>query len=132
MLPIRSYRDLEVWKKAMKLAEVCYKATEQFPKREVYGLSSQVRRAAVSIASNIAEGHSRSSRPAYLNHLSIALGSQSEVETQIELAARLGMLPEELATEILDLVGEVGRMLHALIGALERGKTRVASLAPST
>jgi four helix bundle protein len=117
---IKSYRDLEVWQKAMKLAEVCYQSTEGFPKREMFGLTSQIRRAAVSIASNIAEGHSRRSRLAYLNHLSIALGSQSEVETQIELASRLSMMPHEAASEILTLAGQVGRMLHALIAALER------------
>ena len=84
MQSIRSYRDLEVWRKAMELAQGCYELTAEFPKREIYGLASQIRRAAVSIASNIAEGHSRRTRQAYLNHLSIALGSQSEVETQID------------------------------------------------
>ena len=83
-------------------------------------IGSQIRRAAVSIASNIAEGHSRTSRQAYLNHLSIALGSQSEVETQIELASRLSMMPNEAAQEVLTLAGQVGRMLHALIASLER------------
>lgn len=117
---IKSYRDLEVWQKAMRLAEVCYKATEEFPKREIFGLSSQLRRAAVSIPSNIAEGNSRNSRPAYLNHLSIALGSQSEVETQVELASILNMIPPDRAREILALAGQVGRMLHALIASLER------------
>jgi four helix bundle protein len=117
---IRSYRDLDVWQQAMKLAEVCYHSTQGFPKRETYGLASQIRRAAVSIASNIAEGHSRSTRQAYLNHLSIALGSQSEVETQVELASRLGLIPNEAAQEILALAGQVGRMLHALIASLER------------
>ncbi len=120
MAAIKSYRDLEVWQKAMRLAEICYQSTEEFPKREIYGLANQIRRAAVSIASNIAEGNSRSSRPAYLNHLSIALGSQSELETQVELASRLGFIPEEAAQEILALAEQVGRMLHALIASLER------------
>jgi four helix bundle protein len=105
----------------MKLAAVCYESTEGFPKREMYGLASQIRRAAVSIAPNIAEGQSRRSRPAYLNHLSIALGSQSEVETQIELTSGLSMMPNEAAREISTLAGQVGRTLHALIAALERG-----------
>jgi four helix bundle protein len=78
---IQSYRDLEVWREAMKLAEVCYEATAAFPARETYGLASQIRRVAVSVASNIAEGHSRRTLQAYLNHLSIALGSQSDLET---------------------------------------------------
>ena len=120
MAAIKSYRDLEVWQKAMRLAEICYRSTEEFPKREIYGLASQLRRAAVSIPSNIAEGNSRSTRQAYLNHLSIALGSQSEVETQVELASRLSLMKEEASQEILMLAGQVGRMLHALIASLER------------
>jgi four helix bundle protein len=131
MTQVRSYRDLEVWRKAMNLAELCYRATEEIEKREVYGLASQVRRAAVSVASNIAEGHSRRSRPAYLNHLSIALSSQSEVETQIELASRLSIMPHEVASQILLLAEEVGRMLHGLVAALERGQSRTASGSPS-
>jgi four helix bundle protein len=104
----------------MKLAELCYRSTENFPKREIYGLANQIRRAAVSVPSNIAEGHSRSTRQAYLNHLSIALGSQSEVETQIDLASRLGLIANEDGKKILALAEQVGRMLHALIAALER------------
>ena len=116
---IRSYRDLEVWQEAMKLAEMCYGATGRFPQRETYGLASQIRRAAVSIPSNIAEGHSRRTLQAYLNHLSIALGSQSELETQIELSRRLGLLADGSAKEILEKAGLVGRMLHALMHSLE-------------
>jgi four helix bundle protein len=120
MQSIRSYRDLEVWHKAMELAQRCYEVTAEFPKREIYGLASQIRRAAVSIASNIAEGHSRRSRQAYLNHLSIALGSQSEVETQIDLSCRLGFISKESAGEVLLMAGGVGRMLHGLVASLER------------
>ena len=116
---IRSYRDLGVWRKAMELAQRCYEVTADFPKREIYGLASQIRRAAVSIPSNIAEGHSRRSRQAYLNHLSIALGSQSEVETQIDLACLLGFVSKASADEIQLMAGEVGRMLHGLIASLE-------------
>ncbi len=118
---IRSYRDLEVWRRAMKLAELCYEATRHFPRQETYGLVSQVRRAAVSIPSNIAEGHSRRSRQAFLNHLSISLGSQSELETQIELSRRLHLIAEEQARTILQEAEEVGRMLHGLIKRLEVG-----------
>jgi four helix bundle protein len=117
---IKSYRDLEVWHTAMELAQRCYEITAEFPKREVYGLASQLRRAAVSVASNIAEGHSRRTRQAYLNHLSIALGSQSEVETQIDLSCRLGFISKEQAEGTLLLAGQVGRMLHALVASLER------------
>ena len=119
---IQSYRDLEVWREAMKLAEVCYEATAAFPTRETYGLASQIRRAAVSVASNIAEGHSRRTLQAYLNHLSIALGSQSELETQIELSRRLKLVSEALAKEILVKAEQVGRMLHALMRSLEHRK----------
>ena len=117
---IKSYRDLEVWRLAMDLAQRCYEVTAEFPKREIYGLASQIRRAAVSIASNIAEGHSRRTRQAYLNHLSIALGSQSELETQIDLSCRLGFISKQSSDEILSQAGRVGRMLHALIASLER------------
>ncbi len=116
---IKSYRDLGVWCKAMKLAELCYEGTGHFPRQETYGLVSQIRRAAVSIPSNIAEGHSRRSRQAFVNHLSISLGSQSELETQIELSRRLRLIPEERAKAILQEAEEVGRMLHGLIKRLE-------------
>ena len=104
----------------MKLTQTCYEWTGKFPARETYGLASQIRRAAVSIPSNIAEGHARRSLAAYLNHLSIALGSQAELETQIELSLRLKLLPETIAESILAKVGQVGRMLHALIRSLEQ------------
>ena len=120
---IRSYRDLEVWRRVMELARLCYEATAEFPKREVYGWASQIRRAAVSIPSNIAEGHSRRSRLAYLNHLSIALGSQSEVETQIDLSYLLGFIPKQSADELQSMAGEVGRMLHGLIASLDRQRS---------
>jgi four helix bundle protein len=112
-----------VWKEAMKLAERCYDATAAFPARETYGLTSQIRRAAVSIPSNIAEGHGRRTLQAYLNHLSIALGSQSELETQVELSVRLRFMPEQTAAQIQQQAERVGRMLHALVRALdESGK----------
>ena len=120
---IKSYRDLGVWQKAMELTQKCYASTAEFPQREVYGLASQIRRAAVSIPSNIAEGHSRRSRQAYLNHISIALGSQSELETQIDLSCRLGFISKQSSEEILLMAAEVGRMLHGLAASLERGGT---------
>jgi len=127
--PIRSHRDLVVWQEAMELAELCYKRTSGFPSHERYGLMSQIRRAVVSVASNIAEGHGRRTLPAYLNHLSIALGSQAELETQIELSHRLEYLNDSETIEVLDLSGRVGRRLHALMRSLENGKGSV-SLTP--
>ncbi len=89
---IQSYRDLKVWQRSMALAKELYRLTQAFPREELYGLTCQVRRAAVSVPSNIAEGHARKSTREYLNHISIALGSLAEMETQIVLAAELGYL----------------------------------------
>ena len=119
MATITSYRELLVWQKAMTLAERCYSLTEGFPKEERYGLSTQIRRSAVSIPSNLAEGHNRRSRNAFANHVSIALGSQAELETQLLLSVRLGLASESAAIPVAELASEVGRMLHGLIGSLE-------------
>ena len=91
-MSILTYRDLEVWKQGMDLVEDCYKVTASFPKSELYGLTSQLRRAVISIPSNVAEGRSRKSTKAFRNHVSIALGSHSELETCLELATRLGFM----------------------------------------
>src|SRR5687768_8824581 len=96
-----TYRDLDVWKQGMDLVEEVYKATKSFPTSELYGLTNQVRRAAISIPSNIAEGHCRRSTKAFANHVSIALGSGGELETCIELAARLGFLTGAETTPLL-------------------------------
>ena len=90
--PARSYRDLIVWQKAIDLVAEIYKATDTFPDREKYALSSQMRRAAVSIPSNIAEGRSRSTRKDFINFLHTALGSGTELETQLIIGKRLGYL----------------------------------------
>jgi four helix bundle protein len=118
MGPIRSYRDLEAWKRAMELAEGCYRFTEAFPRSEVSGLAAHIRRSAVSIPSNIAEGHSRRSRIAYASFIGIAMGSQAELETQIELARRLGFGRDADAVRLLEAGAEVGRILHGLRSAL--------------
>jgi four helix bundle protein len=117
---IVSYRDLEVWQVAMTLAEHCYALTSRFPKAEQFGLTAQIRRASVSIASNIAEGHARRTRPAYLYHLHIAAGSQAELDTQIELAHRLGFTGDSETIDARDRIASVGRLLHGLIRALEQ------------
>jgi four helix bundle protein len=116
---IRSFRDLTVWQKALTLAEHAYLASEKLPKSEAFGLTSQMRRAVVSIPSNIAEGKAIGGR-AYLKHLRIALGSEAELQTQIELAVRLKMLTQDDAEKLLSETSEVGRMLISLLKSLTR------------
>ena len=106
MTPIISFRDLEVWRASMDLALEVYKVTTGFPTDERYGLTSQLRRAGVSVPSNIAEGHARKSDGAFLNHVRIALGSLAELGTQLEIATRLTYLDEKRS---LALFGEVDR-----------------------
>jgi four helix bundle protein len=119
MATIRTYRDLEAWQIAMKLVESCYTATRGFPAEERYGLTAQLRRAAISIPSNIAEGWCRSTTPAYMNHVSIALGSHGELETCVEIGFRLGYLSRESRDELLTAVGSTGRLLNGLRRSLE-------------
>ena len=114
---ITSYRDLAAWQQSMDLATACYRASSQFPKAEQYGLASQLRRAAVSIPSNIAEGH-RKSRPSFVNHLRLAAGSHAEVETQVELALRLGFVSQESAAKVFAQAEDVGRLIHGLLRSL--------------
>jgi four helix bundle protein len=116
---IQSFRDLTVCQKALTLAEHVYSASEKLPNSEAFGLTLQMRRAAVSIPSNIAEGKVISGR-AYLRHLRIALGSEAELQTQIELAVRLKMLTRCDAESLLNETSEVGRMLISLLKSLTR------------
>ena len=116
---IKSFRDLEAWKQGIALVEHCYKATRHFPVEERYGLTGQMRRAAVSIPSNVAEGKAIGGR-AYLKHLRIALGSEAELQTQIELAVRLKMLTHIDGENLLSEASEVGRMLISLLKSLTR------------
>ena len=119
MARIESYKDLTAWQKAMALAEESYLLTAAFPTEERYGLTAQIRRSAVSIPSNLAEGHNRRSRQAFANHVSIALGSQAELETQIALAVRLEFTSVAAAAPAVALAAEVGRLLHGLVRSLE-------------
>jgi four helix bundle protein len=119
---IQSYRDLKVWQQAMRLAEKCYRLTRQFPRDELYGMTSQVRRSAASVAANIAEGHGRNSRGEYIQFLRIAQGSLKELETHLILAARVGLISDGLIVQVLEESEGVGKMLRALIRSLERGK----------
>ena len=120
MPTIFTYRDLDAWKQAMNLVEECYRATASFPKHELYGLTGQIRRAAVSIPSNIAEGHSRRTTKAFSNHVSIAIGSNGELETCLELAVKLGFVKAPEAIRLLSSANSVGRLLYGLYRSLER------------
>jgi four helix bundle protein len=119
MSPAFTYRDLEAWKQGMDLVERCYRTTANLPPSELYGLTSQLRRAAVSIPSNVAEGHCRRSTKAYANHVSIALGSHGELATCIELCARLGFIKQVEANRLLESSNSVGRLLNGLYRSLE-------------
>jgi four helix bundle protein len=116
---MQGHRDLIVWQKAMDLVVAVYKLSESFPKTETYGLASQIQRAAVSIPSNIAEGHGLKQTQAYARHLAIASGSLAELETQLEIADRLGYLSPE-RRQVIDQASEVGRMLWGLRRSLQR------------
>lgn len=116
---ISSYKDLTVWQLAMDLVTRVYKVTADFPQEEKYGLTSQLRRSAVSVPSNIAEGRSRSSRKDFNQFLYIALGSLTELETQLEIAMRISMLEKVEYTELTDLALRVKMMLFRLIASLK-------------
>ncbi|MGC2048730.1 MAG: four helix bundle protein [Gallionella sp.] len=108
------YRELKVWRLAMELAEEVYKLCSTFPKHEVYGLTSQLQRAAISIPSNIAEGQARNSSKEFGHFLGIARGSLAELETQIMLAQHLDYLTEEAISPSLQNADEIGKMLKGL------------------
>ncbi len=119
-MKVRNYQELVVWQRAMDLVEEVYKASKGFPREEIYGLRSQIREAAVSVPSNIAEGQGRRTTPDFLRHLSIAYGSLREVETQTLIADRLRYLAQGKCQEIMNLAGEVGRLLNGLMSSLAR------------
>ncbi len=114
---VQSFRDLVVWQKSIQMAVAVYRLTEGFPREETYGLSSQMRRAAVSISSNIAEGHGRLSTREYRQFLGVARGSNFELQTQIEIARALGKGDSKLLSEAEGLSHEIGKMIF---GILER------------
>jgi four helix bundle protein len=118
-MAVRSYQELAVWQKAMTLAEDCYRLTRGFPRDELFGITSQIRRSAGSVPANIAEGQGRHSTKEFLHHLSIARGSLKELETHLILSQRIGLLPNDQLPPLLDLVDEVGRMLTGLRKSLQ-------------
>jgi four helix bundle protein len=123
-MEVKSYKDLVVWQKAMDMTSMAYRVTSDLPVDERFGLISQTRRAAVSVPANIAEGHRRSTVKDYLRFLSIAAGSLAELETLIELAARLYSIRSTHMEELEGQVDEVGRMLRTLQQRLEANLPR--------
>ena len=119
-----SYKDLTVWQKSMVLTSNVYKLTDRLPKTELYGLSDQLRRAAVSVPSNIAEGHGRKTPKDFSHFLSIANGSCMEIETQLLICVELNMLTESDIENTVSLLNEVSRMLTALILKTENCKLK--------
>src|SRR2546423_14254372 len=119
-MKVKNYQELIAWQRAMDLAEEVYTASRDFPREEIYALTNQIRRAAVSIPSNIAEGQGRRTTADFLRHLSIAYGSLREVETQILIAARLKYLTPAQVDSVMSSAGEVGRLLNGLMNSLSR------------
>jgi four helix bundle protein len=115
----QSFRDLQVWQRAMDFVEAIYKVTATFPRDERFGLTTQIRRAAVSIPANIGEGKRRKRQGPLRNHLDIALGSQGEVDVQLEIAKRVGFLKPSDYRRLAPQIDEIGRMLNGLITSLQ-------------
>jgi len=113
------YRDLIVWQRAIAMVTEVYRVTQVFPRAETYGLTSQLRRSAVSVASNIAEGQGRLSKPEFRQFLGMARGSLFEMETQIVIASNLGYISQETENRLAAISGEVSRLLHGLMQSLQ-------------
>ena len=116
---IKSYRDLLVWQQAMDLAVLCYSLTRSFPREEMFGFTSQIRRASASIAANIAEGHGRENSGSFVQFLRIAQGSLKETETHLLLSERVGLLKADQLAPAMKACDEIGRMLRSLIRTLQ-------------
>jgi four helix bundle protein len=119
----KSYKDLEVWKESMALAAEVYQLTEGFPKSQLYSLTQQIQRAAVSVPSNIAEGHGRKKDGEFIYHLRVARGSACELETQLLLAQRLHYLDDDQVGRLNERLQTVGRLLNGLLRYLSNGNT---------
>lgn len=126
-MEIKSYRDLDVWRRAIELVAAIYRLTQDFPAEEKFGLVSQMRRAAVSIPSNIAEGYARRERREYARFVSIAFGSGAELETQVYIAKQLRFAPEVSFEMVDDLLRDVQKMLNSLVLALRQPKSLIPS-----
>ena len=130
--PIRSYRDLQVWQKAVDLVVESYKLARLLPQNEAFGLASQIQRAAVSIPANIAEGHGREHLGDYLHHLSVANGSLMELETHFQVGLRLSYFDQAGIDSVLKQTAELGRMLAGLIRSLKARSTDNRHPTPDT
>ncbi len=120
--PVRSFKDLHVWQTAMILVDACYAITRRFPSDERFGLVSQIRRAAVSVPSNIAEGHGRTGAGEYLRFLSVARGSLRELETLLLISGRQGFLADATQADLLRQIDDVAKMLHGLSSSIAKSK----------
>ncbi len=118
----KNFKELIVWQKSMDLSEEVYRLTRSFPNHELYALTNQIRRAAVSVPSNIAEGQARNSTSEFCNFLSIARGSLAEVETQLLLAIRFNYLSEDQCTHAFDLITQIAKMLNTLRRVVSSGQ----------
>ena len=116
---IQSFKDLLVWQKAMALSVLCYELTKGFPKDEMYGMTSQIRRASVSVPANIAEGHGREHTRSFVQFLRVAQGSLKELETHLMLAEQVQLATADALAPAYSMTDEVGRMLRALIRSLQ-------------
>ncbi len=119
-MTVRRYQDLIVWQKAMDLVMRVYETTESFPRKEMFGLTNQPRRAAISIPSNIAEGQARLTTKDFMRHLSIARGSLQELETQVLISSRLNCIAESASVDLLERTAETSRLLTGLSRSLSR------------
>ncbi len=117
---IRSYRDLVVWQQAMELAAMCYVKTRLFPRSEIYGMTSQIRRAAASVPANIAEGNGRENTGSYIQFLRVSQGSLKELETHLLLSNTVELLSKVDCEELLERCERVGKLLRSLIRALQQ------------
>ncbi|MGD0891073.1 MAG: four helix bundle protein [Terracidiphilus sp.] len=116
---VRSFRDLIVWQRSIQMSVAVYRLTEQFPKEELYGITSQMRRATVSVASNIAEGHGRLNKAEYRQFLGIARGSNFELQTQLEIAREMKMGDSKALAETEGVSHEVGKMIFGILEAFK-------------
>jgi four helix bundle protein len=119
-MSVKDYRELMVWQKAMDLVENIYRTTGEFPREEIYGLTSQIRRAAVSIPSNIAEGNGRNTTRDYVHFLGMAYGSVKEVETQVLIAERLRYIDSSHSNGLVQMTTKIARLLSGLAKSLKR------------